>query len=45
VAAELVGGVGDVDIAVGVDPTVTLIGSDCAMVVMAVSLPDRADGS
>ena len=25
-------------------PTVTLIGSACAMVVMAVSLPDRADG-
>jgi Winged helix-turn helix len=36
-SAELVFGVGDVDVAVGVDPTVTRVASACAMVVMAIS--------
>jgi hypothetical protein len=44
VAAELVGGVATSTSPWVSTPTVTLIGSDCAMVVMAVSLPDRADG-
>jgi len=41
VAAQLVEGAGDMDITVGVDPTVILLSSGCAMVVTAVSLPDK----
>ena len=41
VAAKLIQAAGHMHLAVSVDPTVTLLGSDCAMVVMAVSLPDN----
>ena len=40
-AAKLIQDAGHMNLAVSVDPTVTLLGSWCAMVVMAVSLLDK----